>query len=294
MSDLATARQAENFPVGSLLIRRDLRAAVMAFYAVARRGDDLADDPDRPVADKLAGLDRMEEGLLGRPGGAPEGLALRDALSQAGRTGGLGDARRLLGAFRMDAEGRTRGDAGGGGIATWGDLLGYCDLSADPVGRFLLDLHGEGPEGVGASDALCTALQVLNHLQDLREDHQALGRRYLPRDWMAEEGAEDGDLARPALTPALARVVHRTLDGCDALLAEAEPLPRLIVSRRLAGEAATILRLARALAVRLRREDPLAGRVAPSRADFASATLAGVWTALLPRRAAPPLGERQA
>lgn len=294
MSDLATARHGENFPVGSLLIRRDLRAAVMAFYAVARRADDLADDSDRALADKLAGLDRMEAGLLGWPGGAPEGLVLRDALSQVGRTGGLGNARRLLDAFRMDAEGRTRGDDRDGGVTTWGDLLAYCDLSADPVGRFLLDLHGEGPEGVRASDSLCTALQVLNHLQDLREDHLRLGRRYLPRDWMAEEGADEGDLAQAALTPALARVVHRALDGCEALLDEAEPLPRLIASRRLAGEAATILRLARALAGRLRREDPLAGRVALSCADVARAGLAGLWAALSPRRAAPPLRERQA
>ncbi len=279
MTDLATARAHENFPVGSLLIRRDLRTAVLAFYAVARGADDVADDPDLPADDKVARLDGVEAGLLGRPDGAPEGLALRDALSQAGRPGGLGQARRLLDAFRFDAR--------GGVIATWDDLLAYCDDSADPVGRFLLDLHGEGPEGVPASDALCTALQVLNHLQDIKADHLLLGRRYLPGDWMDDEGAGPDDLAAPALTPALARVVHRALDACDALLAEAAALPRLLLSRRLSGEAAAILRLARTLAAHLRRGDPLAARVAPSRVDFAWAGLLGAWTALAPRRSAP-------
>jgi squalene synthase HpnC len=287
MSDLATARAHENFPVGSRLIRRDLRPAVLAFYAVARGADDVADDPDLPADEKLARLDRVEAGLLARPNGAPEGLALRDALSQAGRPGGLGHARRLLDAFRFDAR--------GGEVATWDDLLAYCDDSADPVGRFLLDLHGEGSEGVPASDALCTALQVLNHLQDIKADHLRLRRRYLPGDWMAQEGAGAGDLAAPALTPALARVVHRALDACDALLAEAAALPRLLLSRRLAGEAAAILRLAQALAARLRREDPLAARVAPSRADFARAGLWGAWTALAPRRPMPwPAAEPRA
>jgi squalene synthase HpnC len=275
MSDLATARARENFPVGSLLIRRDLRPAVLAFYAVARGADDVADDPDMASPDKLDRLDRYEAGLLARPNGAPEGLALRDALSQAGRPGGLGHARRLLEAFRFDAR--------GGEVATWDDLLAYCDNSADPVGRFLLDLHGEGSEGVPASDALCTALQVLNHLQDIKADHLLLSRRYLPGDWMAEEGAGPDDLAAPAMTPALARVVRRALDACDGLLADAAPLPRLLLSRRLSGEAAAILRLARTLAARLRRGDPLAARVAPSRVDFAWAGLHGAWTALAPR-----------
>lgn len=279
MSDPATARARENFPVGSVLIRRDLKPAVLAFYAVARGADDVADDPDMTPSEKLARLDRYDEGLLARPNGAPEGLALRDALSQVGQPGGVGHARRLLEAFRFDAR--------GGEVATWDDLLAYCESSADPVGRFLLDLHGEGPDGLRASDALCTALQVLNHLQDIKADHLRLRRRYLPGDWMAEEGAGPDDLAAPAMTPALARVVHRALDACDALLEEAAALPRLILSRRLSGEAAAILRLARSLAAQLRRGDPLAARVAPSRADFAVAGLLGAWTALAPRWSVP-------
>lgn len=279
MNDPALKRRQENFPVGSRLIRRDLRGAVLAFYAFARGADDVADDPSLAPAEKLARLDRMEAGLRGAAGGAAAGTALRDALSQSVAPSALAQAHRLLDAFRFDARGGT--------VASWEDLLAYCDASADPVGRFLLALHGEDPRGIPASDALCTALQVLNHLQDLREDHLALGRRYLPGDWMAEEGASDADLGARAATPALRRVIDRALDGCDALLAEAAPLPRLLASRRLAGEGESILRLARGLAARLRRQDPLAGRVAPSRLEFAAAGLAGLRAALRPRAAEP-------
>ncbi len=262
----------ENFPVGSFLIRHDLRGAVAAFYRFARAADDVADAAGLSSEEKLPRLDRYEAGLDGHPGGAPEGLALH-ALP---RPEPARHARQLLRAFRWDAR--------GGGCATWDDLLAYCEDSANPVGRFLLDLHGEGRGAWAMSDALCTALQVLNHLQDLKADHLGLRRHYLPADWLAELGATHHDLAGGSLTPPLRRAMDRALDRCDLLLDEARGLPGSLSSRRLAGEAATILWLARRLSARLRRGDPLAGRVAPSRLDFARGGLRGLATALAPRR----------
>jgi squalene synthase HpnC len=259
----------ENFPVGSLLIRRDLRGVVAAFYRFARAADDVADDPSLDTEGKLRRLEAFEAGLDGQAGGAPEGLALR-AMPEAARHG-----RQLLRAFRRDAR--------GGACSTWADVLAYCEDSANPVGRFLLDLHGEGRAAWDPSDRLCTALQVLNHLQDLKADHLRLGRHYLPADWLAEEGASFDDLAAPALTPALRRAVDRALDRCDALLDGAGGLPGALAARRLAGEAATIRWVARRLSARVRRGDPLAGRVAPTRLDFARAGLRGLGTALRPR-----------
>ena len=272
----------ENFPVGSALIAPRLRGAVAAFYAFARAADDAADDPSLPPERKLARLDAFEGGLDGAEGGATEGRRLAAALAEVGRPGGAEEARRLLRAFRADARGLR--------CATWGDLMAYCADSADPVGRFLLDLHGEGPEGVGASDALCTALQVLNHLQDLRVDHLRLGRRYLPGDWLREEGATDQDLGREAATPALRRAIGRALERTEGLLDRAEALPGLLRSRRLAGEAEAILHLARRLQGRLRRADPLAGRVAPTRLDWAGAAAWGVLRLLRPARAGAARG----
>jgi squalene synthase HpnC len=261
----------ENFPVGSVLIRRDLRGVVTAFYRVARASDDVADHPALPREEKLRRLDAFDAGLAGDLDGPLEALAL----ARIGRPDAVRHASQLLRAFRRDA----RNDA----CQTWDDLLAYCEDSANPVGRFLLDLHGEPRATWPLSDALCTALQVLNHLQDLRSDHLALGRHYLPLRWMAEEGAPLSDLGAPAMSPALRRTVNRALGRCDALLDRAEELPRAITSRRLAGEAAVVLWLARRLSARLRASDPLAGRVKPTRLDFARAGLAGAAMALRPR-----------
>lgn len=264
------AARDENFPVGSRLLRRDLRPHVARFYAFARAADDVADDPALAPPEKLRRLDAFEAALDGRPG-PPEGAALRASLAETG----VSDrhARDLLAAFRHDAtESRC---------ADWAALARYCAHSAHPVGRFMLDLHGEGAATHAPSDALTAALQVLNHLQDLGEDRRRLDRIYLPLDWMAEEGAAAEDLDARAASPALRRVIDRALDGCDAWLERAAPLPRLVASPRLAGECAAILALARRLAARLRRDDPLARRVALSRADVARAAATGGATALL-------------
>ena len=160
--------------------------------------------------------------------------------------------------------------------ADWGELLGYCRLSANPVGRYLLDLHGEDPAGYAASDALCTALQILNHLQDCQDDYHALDRVYLPGDWLAAEGLDVTVLDRTASPPGFRRLLDRCLDGVDKLLDEAETLPGQLRSARLAMESAVIVQLARRLAARLRTGDPLAGRVALSRADFLLCGLKGL------------------
>lgn len=258
----------ENFPVGSFLLPARLRPCVAAFYDFARAADDIADNPALSPDDKVARLDAMEA-ALDRPDGATKGGRLAAAL--AGHGLDARHARALLVAFRQDA--RTHR------YETLADLHGYCRNSADPVGRFLLDLH-DGPDGAAAypqSDGLCTALQILNHLQDCGKDLAEMDRCYLPQAWLAEAGAETGDLRRPALTPGLRRVLDRLLDDVDAQLARAAALPRALRSRRLAMESAVILRLARRLARRLRRGDPLAARIELSRMDF---LLAGVGGAL--------------
>ena len=268
---LHPAARRENFPVASRLLPRAARARVVAFYDFARTADDAADDPALDAAARTARLAELERGLLGTGGPDGPGAALRAALG-GGRApddaAAMEAALALLPAFRRDARDLP--------CADWDELMGYCASSAASVGRFLLAVHGEGPLPRGPSDALCAALQVLNHLQDVGADRRRLGRRYLPGDWMAEEGARDADLLRPAMTPALRRVADRTLDRTDALLAEAAALPRRIAAHGLRAQAAATLHLAGALSARLRRADPLAARVAPGRADFARAGLRGL------------------
>lgn len=255
----------ENFPVASWLIAPRLRPHVMRYYAFARATDDIADSPALSPEEKLRRLDIFDAGL--RPDATQPTLAtrLRDSLAETGVD--IATASDLLIAFRADAT-KLRYD-------DWDDLLGYCRHSAHPVGRYLLQLHGESPATEAPGDALCAALQVLNHLQDIAEDKRRLDRVYLPADWMAEEGVSLADLTGPRETPGLRRVIERCLDGTDALLDRSEPLAGMIRDRRLGAEVAVIQRLARRLAARLRREDPLAGRVKHSKGDLASGLIAG-------------------
>ena len=259
----------ENFPVGSRLLPRALRPHVMAFYAFVRAADDIADNPALAPEDKIARLERFAEALTGSEAEAaalPKAAALRASLRTTATS--PRHALDLLAAFTQDATKLRYRD--------WDDLLGYCALSARPVGRQLLDLHGEPTALYQLSDPLCDALQVLNHLQDCRDDYRKLDRVYLPLDRFAAAGIGVEALDRPQASPALRRVLDDTLDGVDQLLRAAADLPRALTSRRLAAEAAVILAIAQRLALLLRRRDPLAERVELGRAALLSCGLRGL------------------
>jgi squalene synthase HpnC len=257
-------RADENFPVGSALIRRSLRPHVHAYYAFARNADDIADAPSLAPEDKIARLDTMQAVLLGEcDNGAPSAARLRASLAQTGVT--PRHATDLLIAFRQDATKQR--------YASWEELFDYCRTSAMPVGRYLLDLHGESEATHPGSDALCASLQVLNHLQDCAGDLTAMDRCYLPQDLLTQQGAGLADLRAGAATPALRHVLDTLLDRCDGLNATAASLAPACHSRGMRLESAVIVGLARRLAARLRRQDPLAGRVKLGRGDIAFALL---------------------
>ncbi len=250
----------ENFPVGSVLIAPRLRPHVHAFYGFARNGDDIADSATLAPDDKVARLDLMEDVLLGRGGaGSPSAVRLRASLAETHLT--ACHATDLLVAFRRDATKRR--------YASWDELYDYCRFSAMPVGRYMLDLHGEDVETHAPSDALCTSLQVLNHLQDCAKDLAALDRCYLPADLLAQHGASVDDVRAQAATPGLRRVLDALLDRVEALNRAAGGLPRSVRDRRLRVETAVIVALAHRLARRLRAGDPLARRIRLTKPDAA-------------------------
>ncbi len=264
----------ENFPVGSILLPAALRPHVMAFYAFARTADDIADNPALAAEDKIARLNRMAEAIEGARGGdnaLAKAHRMRESLVATGVP-----ARHcldLLDAFRQDAVKQRYAD--------WDDLMDYCMRSAAPVGRYLLDLHGEDPALWPAADALCNALQVLNHLQDCGADYREMDRVYIPEPWLAAEGLGVEALGEARTSPALRRVLDRLLDGVHGLLDEAAPLAGRLKSRRLAMETAAIQAIARKLAALLRRKDPLAGRVKLGRLSYAACMLEGIWKGLV-------------
>ncbi len=266
----------ENFPVGSWLLPARLRPHVAAYYRFARAIDDIADNPALAPEDKIARLARFEDALTGKETEDPA-LAtahrMRASLAATGIT--AKHCVDLVTAFKQDAL-KLRYD-------DWADLMGYCEYSANPVGRYLLDLHGEPASGYPVSDALCSALQVLNHLQDCQADYRTLERVYLPQEWMRAEGVEVSALDGSNSGPGLRRVLDRCLDGVAELLPAARELPGRLRSPRLAMESAVIVRLAERLSRLLRAGDPLAGRVALSRRDFATCGVRGVGGVLLQR-----------
>lgn len=242
----------ENFPVALRFLAPERRAAVLAFYRQARAADDIADDSGLTSEEKIRRLDAIAAGPIASP-----------------------HLTQLLQAFRQDAT-KTR-------YRDWSELLLYCRFSAVPVGRFLLDLHGEGRDAQAPSDALCVALQVLNHLQDCGDDFRQLDRVYLPLAWIEAEGASLEELRDDRASPALRRVFDRTLERVTELLIQARPLGRRIADRRLRLQAEITVAVAGRLAANLRRRDPLAARVRLSKLDYALVCLTGCTRWLLTR-----------
>ena len=248
----------ENFPVASFLIERRHRPVILAFYRFARAADDVADHPAAPAEAKLNLLNEMDRTLTGELDSAPEALALRRVLDERSLSAQHG--LMLLEAFRRDVT-KLR-------YANRDELMEYCRYSAMPVGRFVLDAHGESRDTWPASDMLCAALQVINHLQDCGKDYRALDRVYLPQDAMAAAGARvenlGADRASPALRRVIAELARRTMDQ----LREARPFASQIRDARLAFEVTVIQRLAEDLTNRLTHRDPLHERVHHRKPDL--------------------------
>ncbi|MBT3305504.1 MAG: squalene synthase HpnC [Alphaproteobacteria bacterium] len=240
----------ENFPVGSWLLPASLRPHIASFYAFARAIDDIADSPDLEAAEKVRRLEGFEVSLIDPNADDPAystAHAMRRSLTETGIS--AAHCIDLITAFKRDATKLRYQD--------WDDLMGYCIVSAAPVGRYLVDLHGGSSDGYGPSDALCNALQVINHLQDCQDDYQTLDRVYLPGDWMNDAGVVVEDLSKGVSSPGMRRVLDRCLDGTEALMVEARRLPGGLKSRRMAMESAVIIEIAERLIRCLREGDPL-------------------------------------
>ena len=269
--DIATPsgknKSTENFPVGSMLIRPDLRPHVHAYYRWARMADDIADNPALSSEDKIRRLDLMEEVLLHPTrSDVPVAAAMRASLQATGLP--PVNCTDLLIAFRLDATKQRYAD--------WGELMHYCRYSASPVGRYLLTLHGEAPDSLPPSDALCNALQVINHLQDCAVDHREMDRVYMPLDHFRAEGIDVAVLTEPRSSIALRHVLDHLLDETDALMVEARQLPGRVRDFRMRCESAIIVRLADKLIAALRARDPLAMRVKLKKPAILLAALQGV------------------
>jgi squalene synthase HpnC len=240
----------ENFPVASRLITKRHRAAILAFYRFARAADDVADHPDLTEQQKIAQLDQFEETLLGKNDSVADAIALRDIIAE--RNLSPRHACDLLIAFRQDAS-KPR-------YRNWDELMHYCAYSASPVGRFVLDVHGESPDLWKASDALCSVLQIINHLQDCKADYQRLNRIYIPHDALARHSLPEIALTSTQASPALRRCLVELVEKTQMLMQSAR-FSGQVRDFRLAVEVATIEQLAVKLLDVLHARDPLSEHV---------------------------------
>jgi squalene synthase HpnC len=272
---MADKAAAENFPVALRLLPRRYRDRLMAVYAFARTVDDIGDEapPDQRLG-LLAGLSEDLERLYADPpGDQPAHPAVR------GLAGVVTDCAIPMRPFR-DLVGANEQDQVVFRYQTFDDLLGYCELSANPVGQIVLYVFGcYTPERAGLSDAVCSALQVIEHLQDVAEDYRA-GRVYLPQDDLRSHGCSEQDLAAPRASAPLRELIAAEAERAAALLATGAPLvgqlggaARVAVAGYLAGGRAALAALARA------RYDVLAVTPKPSKgrtaAGFVSALVRG-------------------
>jgi squalene synthase HpnC len=256
----------ENFPVASRVIHPRHRGPILAFYEFVRTADDIADHSSLAPAEKLALLDRLEATLLGKRDDDAVGVALRSQL--AARQLPPRHAQDLLTAFRMDVTKLRYRD--------WDDLIGYCTYSAMPVGRFVLDVHGESRVTWPANDALCAALQIINHLQDCGKDYRHLDRVYIPLDVLAETGTSVGELGADRASSGLLACIRRLAGRTGVLLRDSRPFSASIENTRLALEVAVIQTFAQRLVRLLSRRDPLSERVHLGKAGVAGFGILGL------------------
>jgi squalene synthase HpnC len=212
----------ENFPVATRLVPRTLRPAIVAIYRFARAADDLADEGDVPAAIRLAALDRYGQALdaivAGTPPDLPPFPELSDAIARHDLP--LAPFHDLLSAFRQDVTTPR--------YPSWDVLLDYCRRSANPIGRLLLRLYGaESPANLVASDAICTALQLINFWQDIAADWRR-GRLYLPQEDLVRFGVMESQVAQARCDAAWRALIAFESARARGLLESGRPLARAL------------------------------------------------------------------
>lgn len=216
----------ENFPVASRLLPRRLQLPVAVIYAFARSADDFADEGDRAEAERLALLDdyvaKLDALKAGRTPDDPVFIALQDVIAEYRLP--LPPLYDLLSAFRQDVT-QLR-------YANYAQLLDYCRRSANPVGRLVLHLFDEASEeNLRDSDAICTALQLINFWQDLAQDYDENGRIYLPQDEMAACGVSAAHLAERRDDAALRKLLQLQIGRTRQLMSSGAGLGRRLGGR---------------------------------------------------------------
>ena len=219
-------RHYENFPVASRLIPAKLRAPIAAIYAFARNADDLADEGEATSQTRLQQLDTYEQIFLktleGKIYENPVFIAVADSVQRFQLSPKL--FQDLISAFRQDVKKIRYQDEA--------EVLDYCKRSANPVGRLLLQLKGvDDAELLCKSDAICSALQIINFMQDIKQDYAENNRIYFPLQDMQRFGVEEIDIAEARSTDAVRALFRHQLSLAQQMLESGADLGRRVGGR---------------------------------------------------------------
>jgi len=216
----------ENFPVASILLPKRMRLPVAAIYAFARAADDWADEGDLSNEERLEALDDMARDILhtsdGNPPNDPVYIALADTMQQFDLPVSL--FHDLISAFKQDVTQKRYAD--------FGELMNYCRRSANPIGRLMLHLYGlTDRKSLGHSDAVCSALQLINFYQDLDQDYHELGRIYIPEDEMAASFVNEVHFKNKRSDGAMMQLMRKQYQRANKLLNAGAPLGKRLKGR---------------------------------------------------------------
>lgn len=268
----------ENFPVGMMLFDRNKRQLVFDYYKFARYADDVADDPIIKPQSKVEKLYQLEDIFLNNKSYKGQKfkfvLELRKKFNDYQLSTSL--ATDLLIAFRKDSMGFE--------YQTWGQLVDYCKFSAAPVGRFMLAIHNENPTTYLPATSLCVALQIVNHIQDIKYDAEILKRIYLPAEMMKKYNVCKEDLLQNQSSLGLRKMIEKILEQTKGLIKEGELLPTIIKSANLRMEVCIILSLTNIMVKKILKGDVLAKEIKLSGFDWIRAVISGICTALFTTR----------
>ncbi|MCW9014417.1 MAG: squalene synthase HpnC [Gammaproteobacteria bacterium] len=224
---LAIARSHyENFPVASWFLPRRMRLPIAAIYAFARKADDYADEGDLDDSSRIAELDKMGRDLdacyADTPPDDPIFIALTDSIQRFHLPAEA--FHDLLSAFKQDVTTKRYAD--------FGELMNYCRRSANPIGRLLLHLHGQpNRQLLGHSDALCSALQLINFYQDMAQDYDEMARIYIPQDEIRAAFVNDSYFKNRITDGPMILLMRKQFQRANKLLNAGAPLGKKLKGR---------------------------------------------------------------
>lgn len=264
----------ENFPVGMMMFNKDIRKIVADYYRFARYADDIADNPHLKPQNKVDKLYELEEIFTGQKSYKGQKLKfvqiLKDEFAKHNLSPDL--ATDLLIAFRKDSLGFD--------YQTWGQLVDYCKYSAAPVGKFMLAVHRENPSTYLPATSLCVALQIVNHVQDLKYDVSLLKRLYLPAEIMKKYHLRPEDLVQNQSSISVQKAVKHIMEKTLGLVKEGSILPELIKSLSLRIEVCIILSLTNIMIKKILKGDILAREIKLSGFDWLRGIISGIYKGL--------------